>query len=168
MGVTAFGNGPGSNDIGILDENQANPNSWINGYGRLDGDRGFVAKSYFGFYIAKNLFMGMSLKYRDGNPFAFFNTLYLHGQRVIYYQTIKAENEKGVKGGPREDYVGDLSMNLNYRFFLFNNEASLNLAIFNILDIGTELSEYVFSGGTRDAMEMQIPRSIRLTLQYRF
>jgi len=26
------------------------------------------------------------------------------------------------------------------------------------------LSEYVFSGGSRDAMEMQIPRSMRLSL----
>lgn len=168
MGDTAFGNGPGSNDIGILDESQANPNAWINGFGRVDGDRGFVAKSYFGFYVFKKLFMGVSLKYRDGNPFAFFNTLSAHDQRVIYYQTIKAEDEKGVKGGPREDYVADISIKLNYNFKLFNREAVLTLSLFNILDFGAELSEYVFSGGLRDAVELQIPRSIRLTLGWRF
>ena len=168
MGDTAFGNGPGSNDIGILDESQANPNSWINGFGRVDGDRGFVAKSYFGFYIFKKLFMGVSLKYRDGNPFAFFNTLSRYDQHVIYYQTIKAEDEKGVKGGPREDYVADISIKLNYNFKLFNREAVLALSLFNIVDFGAELSEYVFSGGERDAVELQIPRSIRLTLGWRF
>jgi hypothetical protein len=55
MGNTAFGNGPGSNDFGILDESQANPNTWLNGYGRVDGDRAYVGKLYFGFYLIKNL-----------------------------------------------------------------------------------------------------------------
>jgi hypothetical protein len=168
MGNTAFGNGPGSNDIGVLDESQADPNSWINGYGRVDGDRGFVAKSYFGFYITKKLFAAASLKYRDGDPFAFFNTLSLHDQQVIYYSTIKAENEKGIKGGPREDYIGDLSLQLTYNFKLFNSDAVLTLSVFNILDIGAELSEYVFSGGARDAVELQIPRSIRLMFGWTF
>ncbi len=166
MGDTAFGNGPGTNDIGILAENQADPNTWINGYGRVDGDRGFVAKSYFGFYLFKNLFISTSLKYRDGDPFAFINTLSRYGQQVLYYKTIKAEDKKGKKGGPREDYIADLSVKLNYRFKLLNRDAVLSLTFFNLLDIGGELSEYVFSGGTRDAVEMQIPRSLRLTLTW--
>ena len=164
MGDTAFGNGAGSNDIGILSESQANPNSWINGYGRLDGDRGFVAKSYFGFHLFKKLWLGVSLKYRDGNPFAFMNAVSGYDQWVLYYQTIKAENEKGVKGGPREDYIADVSVRLNYSLKLFNKEAVITLTFFNLLDVGGELSEYVFSGGTRDAVELQIPRSLRLTL----
>jgi hypothetical protein len=168
MGDTSFGNGPGSNDIGILSESQANPNSRINGFGRVDGDRGFVAKSYFGFYLARKLYMAVSLKYRDGNPFAFIDTLSKNDQWVLYYQTIKAENEKGVKGGPREDYIADVSVKLNYCFKLLNGEAVLSLSFFNLLDFGGELSEYVFSGGTRDAVELQIPRSLRLTLNWRF
>lgn len=168
MGVTAFGNGPASNDIGILDESQANPNSWINGFGRLDGDRGFVAKSYLGYYLAKKLFLSVSFKYRDGNPFAFFNTLSKYGQHIIYYATIKAENEKGVKGGPREDYLADVSVKLRYGFKLFNREAYIALSFFNLLDFGGELSEYVFSGGKRHAVELQIPRGMRLTLGWRF
>lgn len=168
MGDTAFGNGPGSNDIGIIDESQANPNSWINGFGRLDGDRGFVAKSYFGYYLSKRLYLAISLKYRDGNPFAFMNTVSKYNQYVIYYNTIKAENEKGVKGGPREDYLADVNFKLSYNFKLFNKDAILSLSFFNILDFGGELSEYVFSGGARDAVELQIPRSLRLTFSWRF
>lgn len=162
MGTTAFGNGAGTNDIGVIDESQANPNSWINGYGRLDGDRAFVGRVYFGFSLTKNLFMGMSLKYRDGNPFAFIDSTYGHGQWVLYYSTIKAEDSRGIKGGPREDYLADISLQINYRFRIFSKDASLNLAFFNILDVGYELSEYVFSGGSRDAMELAIPRSLRL------
>lgn len=168
MGDTAFGNGPGSNDIGILSESQADPNSWINGFGRLDGDRGFVMKSFFGFHLTRKLFMGISLKYRDGNPFAFINALSRNDQWVLYYQTIKAEDSKGVKGGPREDYIADVSVRLNYGFKLLGGEAVLSLSFYNLLDFGGELSEYVFSGGTRDAVELQVPRSLRLTLNWRF
>jgi hypothetical protein len=168
MGVTAFGNGPASNDIGILDESQANPNSWINGFGRNDGDRGFVSKCYLGYYLGKKLFLAVSLKYRDGNAFAFYNSLNQYEQQIIYYSTIKAEDEKGVKGGPREDYVADISVQLNYKFKLFNRDAVLRLSFFNLFDFGAELSEYVFSGGLRDAVELQIPRSMRLTFQWQF
>ncbi len=168
MGVTAFGNGPGSNDIGVINESMANPNSWINGFGRLDGDRAFMGKIYFGRYLAKDLSLGVSFKYRDGSPFAFIDSLYEYNQWVLYYSTIKAEDEKGVKGGPREDYVGDLSFKLNYRFSLFNKEASASLEVFNVLDLGHELSEYVFSGGSRDALELNIPRSVRFTLTMNF
>jgi len=168
MGNTVFGNGPGANDIGLIDETMANPNSRINSFGRLDGDRGYMAKLYFGFYWFKNLFMGVSLKYRDGNPFAFFEYLNDHEQWVIYYQTIKAEDERGVKGGPREDYLSDISIKFSYKIRFLNNDMILGLSIFNLLDFGQELSEYTFSGGTRDAIELQIPRSLRFTITYSF
>jgi hypothetical protein len=165
MGYTTFGNGPGANDIGILDEAQANPNSWINGYGRVDGDRAYVGKMYFGFYVLKNLFLGANLKYRDGTPFAFINTVQAYEQRVFYLQTIQAENWKGIKGGPRRDYLSDVSIKIRYFFKLFNWDAEIHFTLFNLFDFGSELSEYVFSGGTRLANELQIPRSLRVGLQ---
>jgi len=164
MGYTAFGNGPGANDIGILSESQANPNSWINGYGRVDGDRAYVGKMYFGFYITKKLFIAASFKYRDGNPFAFINTRYDYDQRILYLDTIQAENEKGKKGGPREDFLSDISIKIKYNFKLFNWKTELYVSLFNLFDFGTELSEYVFSGGDRLAHELQIPRSLRMGL----
>lgn len=168
LGITAFGNGPGSNDIGVVDESMANPNSWINGFGRVDGDRAFLAKLYFGFYIARDLFFGASFKYRDGDPFAFIESVYDHDQWALYYATIKAEDEKAVKGGPREDFLGDISFNLDYKFKLFKKDARISLALFNLFDIGQELSEYVFAGGSRDAVELNIPRSLRLTFEMEF
>ncbi len=104
MGYTAFGDGPGANDTGILAESQADPNAWGNGYGRLDGDRAFVAKLFFWRRLARNLFLGGSLKYRDGDPFAFMGLLRRNGQTIVYYETIKGEDAQGRKGGPREDF----------------------------------------------------------------
>jgi len=168
MGHTAFGNGPSANDIGVLDESQANPNSWINGFGRVDGGRAFMGKIYFGFYITKGLFVAANLKYRDGAPFAFIDTHLSHGQRVLTFKTIQGENEKGVKGGPREDYVSDISVKVRYEFKVFGRDAEVFVSLFNLNDLGSELSEYVFSGGWRYANELQIPRSIRAGLTIRF
>jgi len=164
MGYTAFGNGPTANDIGILSESQASPNSWINGYGRVDGDRAYMGKMYFGFFVIKNLFISASFKYRDGHPFAFINTLSAYSQRILYLKTIQAENEKGIKGGPREDFLSDISVKIKYTFKLNNWDAEIYVSLFNLCDFGTELSEYVFSGGDRYASELLIPRSLRMGL----
>ncbi len=162
MGYTAFGNGPEANDIGIISESQAFPNSWINGFGRVDGDRAFVSKIFFGYYLAPRLFLGGSIKYRDGNPFAFINAFQRNGQWILTYQTIKAEDEHGIKGGPREDCVWDFNFKLGYDISLLGKKGRLELSLFNLLDLGSELSENVFSGGERLANELQLPRSLRL------
>ncbi|RLE01636.1 MAG: hypothetical protein DRI99_01845 [Candidatus Aminicenantes bacterium] len=165
MGYTSFGNGPTANDIGLIDESQAFPNSWINGYGRVDGDRAFVGKMFFGFYLHPRLFLSASLKYRDGHPFAFIDTYQIGEERLFVFQTIQAENKKGIKGGPREDYLSDISLKLTYLLPLKQPRIDLSLSLFNAFDFGSELSEYVFSGGKRYALELQIPRSLRLNLQ---
>jgi hypothetical protein len=167
MGRTAFGNGPTANDIGIISESQAFPNTWINGYGRVDGDRAFVGKVFFGHYIFKRLFLSASVKYRDGNPFAFMAAFKENGQWLITYQTIRGEDEHGVKGGPREDCVWDFNFKLNYEFSLFGKKGRLELAVFNLLDFGLELSENAFTEESRRlANELQLPRSLRLGLEF--
>ncbi len=162
MGTTAFGNGPEANDIGIISESQAFPNSWVNGFGRVDGDRAFVGKVFFGWYLRPRLFLSGSVKYRDGNPFAFISAFQRNGQWVISYQTIKAEDEHGRKGGPREDCVWDFHFKIGYDVSLLGGRGRLELSLFNLLDFGSELSENVFSGGARLANELQLPRSLRL------
>jgi len=167
MGRTMFGNGPGTNDIGLLDESQADPNANINAYGRVDGDRAYLAKVYFGFRVANGLTLGADVKYRDGTPFAFLDTFILYDQRVIAYRTIKGDNEQGQKGGPRKDYLTDISLKLTYDFTLFGQKVSADLAVFNLLDLGSELSEYVY-GSRRFANELQLPRSYRFGLNVEF
>jgi len=167
MGTTAFGNGPTANDIGIISESQAFPNTWINGYGRVDGDRAFVGKIFFGFYLFKRFFASASIKYRDGDPFAFFSAFKENDQWIITYQTIKGENEHGLKGGPREDCIWDFNFKLSYEFTLFGKKGRLELAAFNLLDFGLELSENVFAAESRRlANELQLPRSLRLGLEF--
>jgi hypothetical protein len=162
MGYTAFGNGPEANDIGVISESQAFPNAWINGFGRVDGDRAFMGKIFFGCFLAPRLFLGGSVKYRDGDPFAFINAFQRDGQWVLTYQTIKGEDAHGKKGGPREDCIWDFNFKLGYDISLFGRKGRLECSVFNLLDFGGELSENVFSGGERLANELQLPRSLRL------
>lgn len=165
MAETAFGNGL-ANEPGNIDESMADPNSRIHAFGRVDGDRAFVGRLTFGFQPLRRLFFSASLKYRDGNAFAFFNTLQRGEQLIIYYKTIKAEDEHGKKGGPREDYLTDINLRLAYRLRLFGAAAEISLTGTNLLDFGSELSENVFSGGSRNSVEMQIPRSVRLGISF--
>jgi hypothetical protein len=165
MGYTAFGNGPEDNDAGVISESQAFPDSWINGYGRVDGDRAFVGKVFFGRYLSPRLFLGGSIRYRDGEPFAFIDAFRRDGQWVITYRTIRGEDGKGRKGGPREDCIWDFNFQLSYELSLFGRKARLEMAVFNLLDFGEELSENVFSGGERLANELQLPRSLRLGIE---
>ncbi|MDD8013351.1 MAG: hypothetical protein PHX05_07730, partial [Acidobacteriota bacterium] len=136
MGTTAFGNGPEANDIGVISESQAFPNSWINGYGRVDGDRAFVGKVFFGCYLSKRLFLGGGVKYRDGDPFAFIDACRRDNQWVLTYQTIKAEDKNGKKGGPREDCIWDFNFKLGCDMTLFGKKGRLELSVFNLLDFG--------------------------------
>lgn len=167
MGNTIFADGP-SSDLGLLDETMANPNSSINGFGRVDGDRGYVGKMFYGFHLGEKSTLAFTVKYRDGSPFAFINAVNRHGQWVFFYDTIKGEDEKGQKGGPRENSIIDVSARFAHQFKIMGKPAMFYIEGFNLLDLGYELSENVFSGGRRDPNELQIPRSVRLGLNISF
>ncbi len=169
MGTSIFGNGPCSNDLGIIDESMANPNSLINGFGRMDGDRAFVAKIFYLKYIGQRLSIGISAKYRDGNPFAFINSLYDYNQFIFWQMSIKAADFKNKGNGPREDYLSEVNLQFNYHFKIKENNCYLSLGLYNILDAGYELSENVFSQDKlRLPNELNIPPSIRLSLILQF
>ncbi len=167
MGYTSFGNGI-ENDISYLSFTMASPNTWINGFGRVDGDRAFIGKLYFLKYILKNLILSFTIKYRDGDPFAFISYERYGNEILMYYKTIIAEDRYGVKGGPREDYLSDVSLKLSYIKKFSNKKLLLSLEIFNVLDIGAELSENVLDDSGRYSIEKQLPRSMRFSLRYIF
>ncbi len=167
LGETAFGNGADSNDYLALSESSADPNSWINRYGRLDGDRAFVARLVYALYLSKRFSVGLTAKYRDGNPFAFLSTQVIDDQLVMQQLSLKGEDERGTKLGPREDYLSEINLKLAYRFPLLGGQGTVSLEWFNLVDVGYELSEYVYISTERLPMELNLPRSIRLGFSWR-
>lgn len=166
LGETPFGNGPGSNDYLAVSETSADPNSWINNYGRLDGDRAFVAKLAYAIFLTKRLSFGLSAKYRDGNPFAILSARMIEDQLIMQHDTLKGEDQYGNKLGPREDYVSEVNLRFSYRIPIFGGLGSISLEWHNLIDVGYELSEYVFTHIGRPPMELTIPRSIRLSFSW--
>lgn len=167
LGETPFGNGPDSNDFLAISESSADPNSWYNSYGRLDGDRAFVARLVYALHLSKRFSVGLTAKYRDGNPFAFLSTRLIDDQLIQLQESLKGEDEHGNKLGPREDYLSEINLKLAYRFPLFGGQGTLFLEWFNLIDVGYELSEYVYIADQRLPMELNIPRSIRIGLSWR-
>jgi len=166
MSRTAFGNGPGSNDMGVVDWSMANPNSNINGYGRTDADRAYVGKLAWGVQIIDRLWSTVTLRYRDGRPFAQMAINEQGGQAAFSYQTIRGETIAGKKGGPREDYLLNVNYELSYDFAIFCRAgARVALIVTNLFDLGHELSENVYANGTRQPLELEIPRNILLRLE---
>ncbi|MDD8013078.1 MAG: hypothetical protein PHX05_06345, partial [Acidobacteriota bacterium] len=97
--------------------------------------------------------------------FAFIDACRRDNQWVLTYQTIKAEDKNGKKGGPREDCIWDFNFKLGCDMTLFGKKGRLELSVFNLLDFGGELSENAFSSDAeRLANELQLPRSLRLGL----
>lgn len=125
MAVTTFGNGFVTNDIGNIDFSMANPDTWINGYGRVDNDRAYVGKGVFGFKLFGFLWNSLTIKYRDGQSFAFYGiyeNLMSDGneQAALLYNSIQAENEIGLKGGPREDSLWNFDYKISINDFIIN------------------------------------------------
>ena len=163
MGYTAFGNGPTANDIGIISESQAFPNSWINGYGRVDGDRAFVGKIFFGYYLSQRLFLSASIKYRDGNPFAFINAFKKKASGSSPTRPSRPRTSTARRAVPGRIASGISISSSVMRSLCSAKKAGWNCRCSTFWISACELSENVFSDESRRlANELQLPRSLRL------
>jgi len=170
LGITdsGVGNGPLSNDPGYLTELGADPNGLINTYGRVEGDRAFTARLSAAWSLGRGWWLGLSAKYRDGTPFAFIRQWRVGDQLVLQNQTIKALDALGSGHGPREDYVGELTLQLSREWALRRGGTfRLALVAANILDAGYEVSEWALqTDGRRLPNEINAPPSLRLKLDW--
>lgn len=81
-GPSALGCGPGSNNIGILSETTANPNTHrvlenLQGkypaVSRYDQDRAYIARLAFAYNVNSHIELGANGSWTDGQPFAFYH-----------------------------------------------------------------------------------------------
>jgi len=164
MAETPLGNGPTA-DARSIGEAMADPNVRTFAFGRVDGDRAFVLRVYGIRHLSSRVSLSASLKYRDGTPFAFLAVARSAEGAALYPLTIKGEDEHGKKGGPREDCIWDLGLAVHWRFTMAGRSCRLSLQGFNLLDPGSELAEDAFAGNLRRALELELPRSLRLSLE---
>jgi hypothetical protein len=175
VGFGSLGNGVLHNNIDVLSENSSNPNLHNYRIGRLDSDRSFIGRFLFSYKISEKINLSFQFKYKDGQPFAVYNTYFSENgdntQIAIQNYNTKGDNPFTGDFGRRKDAFFDSVLGLTITGKLFKNNYSTNISIYNIYDFGTELSEYVFSPdltNDRYTLELNIPRGIMFSFKYSF
>lgn len=169
--VTGFapaGNGPDYNDYAVISESTADPNRLVNSSGgRLDSDRAYKGNLLIGWNILDDLSTGMTVKYRDGEPFS---------QHRIYRDengipVIIMNNERGNwdnRGLGRYTFSWNIDIRLRYTPLVWGNRVAATLDIYNVLDSSTEIVESNNIEDEREALEAVPPRMIKIGLSVLF
>lgn len=185
VGLSALGNGPVSNNIGVLSETTANPNTLRNlgnptgaypAVGRLDQDKAYVCRIYLGYNVCRNFRFGVTGRWTDGQPFSFFNTATYTDANGNTQVAINPRSSRGINPtdgnfGCRESAIFNIDIHAQVRWMLHRHAMSLNLLCYNAYDFGNVLTEYTFPQGVRGDnargpnMTLTIPRGIIATLK---
>ncbi len=182
-GLSTLGNGPLHNNLGVLSESSANPNTLINtanpdsdymAVGRLDQERAYILRMFASYNLNKKLGFALNLKFKDGQPFSYFDhsTQYdTQGNRqvAVYPSTTRGINTFDNDFGTREDAFFNVDIRATYRTQIGRGLCEMQLSFYNIYDFGTELTEYTFDQdleSSRYAMSLNIPRGLIFSFKY--
>lgn len=188
-GASALGNGMQTEDIQVLSESLASPNSrlvnanmqqedaGIRSLGRLNQDRAYIARLQLGVNITENWQLSLSGKFRDGIPFCHYRT-YIdtdaagHSQAVVWAANTRGINVRDGNFGQRTDSFFNFDLRLKYRGAIKGVPFSVQAVCYNVWDFATELNEYCmyYDGATgkdltgqRTPLSLCTPRGLLLT-----
>lgn len=173
VGYGALGNGVLHNNVDVLSESQANPNTYIKYLGRLDTDRSYVGNIFLSYKANERWTMLFSAKYKDGQPFNTYSTALAgsgeNQQAAIWSRGIPGDNPFTGEFNKREDAFWNMELRTRYTAQLNQHPLQLELGIYNFFDLGLEIAEYGFGQGVLDgrpALDVQTPRGIQFALAY--
>lgn len=178
-GFSALGNGVLSNNVGILSESTAEPetgqtvvfsNLPYQANGRLDQDKAYIARLQVTYNACKYFSIGLNFKFKDGQPFTNFTTRKeSDGSVTILPQDARGINLANNAFGKREDAFFNLELRATGRWGVKGIPMSVEVQCYNLYDFGTELTEYTFedyaSIPSRTPMSMCIPRGLLCTFR---
>lgn len=169
VGRTTPGNGPLANDPGILSRSSANPTLAAGALANTDADRAFLTKAVLGLRLVDTLWGFVSVRHRDGQPFAFAEPrVGPSGQVVLVPDSPRGSPFVYTRplAGPREDFRLDLDVELSWTRTLGDARLRVSALVANLLDMGNELGEVQVrpARAGRGALESQIPRSLVLSV----
>ena len=177
-GYTGLGNGPNSNTMGVLSETTANPNTQMAvanpkgqhaGVGRMDLDKGFVARFYLGYNICQWVQAGLTIKWTDGKPFTAYHYYYDRStcQMAILPETSRGTNPTDGHFGTRHGAVYNIDLHLQGQWTVRGVPMRLNVECYNIWDFCHDLAELSFAQDRPDAFRasiiMNVPTGILAT-----
>ena len=185
VGLSALGNGPASNNIGVLSESTANPNTFNTienadgrypGVGRLDQDKAYVCRIYLAYNVCRWLQFGITGRWTDGQPFAYFNTSIQTDDNGDTQVAVRPGSSRGINPtdghfGCRESALFNIDFHARLQWTLANHPMSFSLLCYNLYDFGNVYNEMCFPQGVRGnvsrgpSMALTIPRGIIGTLK---
>ena len=185
VGLSALGNGPASNNIGVLCESTANPNTHstiqnANGkypaVGRLDQDKAYVCRIYLAYNPCEHFQFGITARWTDGQPFVFFNTFTNTDANGNTQVAIRPCCTRGINPtdnnfGCRESALFNIDLHARVQWTMKGHHTSLSLLCYNLYDFGNVYNEMCFPQGVRGLNQrgpnftLTIPRGIIGTLK---
>jgi hypothetical protein len=176
VGWGPMGNGFMHNNLNVLSESLANPNTYVRYLGRLDSDRAYLVRGLASYKWTDRFSTSLRVKYKDGQPINLFDTrlnedMSGNNQVAIWNNQIKGTNPFTGEFGQRESGFWNYDINLTYRADIGSRKMNFSMDIYNLLDVASTLNNYTFTPGNpgeRFTMEVQIPRGFILTAEYFF
>lgn len=185
VGLSALGNGPAANNIGVLSESTANPNTFATienadgkypGVGRLDQDKAYVCRIYLAYNVCRWFQFGINGRWTDGQPFVFFNTATqtdADGNTQLAIRPVCSRGINPTDGdfGCRESALFNFDLHARFKWTVKQHPMTLDLLGYNIYDFGNVYNEMCFPEGARGLMQrgpnmtLTIPRGIIGTLK---
>ncbi len=177
-GITSLGNGPLHNSLGIISELQGDPNQDFRSLGRLDPDRSYIGKILLNYWPTDDFVVTANLKYQDGQPIGkwgyHLNSNAGETSLAFLRENVSGDNLFLYNGefGTREDALWIFDLKFLFLFTVYEEQdLSLYVNFYNLLDVGRSLLEYTFfkpNEENRDVIEIQIPRGIQIGLKLRY
>lgn len=167
VGFGSMGNGVLHNNLSVLSESMANPNTYFYYTGRLDADRSYIGRLLISYNVTDKLSFAFQYKYKDGQSLNSFGTAISNNQIAIWNSNVKGDNPFTGQLSRREDCFYNTEIRARYKFYFADKLFDVNLTVYNLLDLGFQLSEFTFppkiDNGKRWVLETQIPRGFLLS-----
>ncbi|MBO4454323.1 MAG: hypothetical protein J5761_04625 [Paludibacteraceae bacterium] len=156
-GLSTLGNGQLHNNIGVLVESSANPDTYralsgsslpYPGNCRLNQDKSFILRMQVTYNACRYFSIGFNGKFKDGQSFSTFTATPAvvngHPQVAIVHSDAKGINMANGNFGKREDAFFNLELRATGRWWVRDVPMSLEVMCYNLYDFGTALTEYTF------------------------
>lgn len=195
VGYCGLGNGPGSNNVGLLSESTANPNTFLvvqnsivdgakgcyPAAGRYDQDRAYICRLALSWHINNHVQIGALGSWTDGQPFVYYRTFVRPSgssgigvsadpaQVAIVNGCSRGINPTDGNFGCRESAIFHIDLHARFQWQMMGHSTELFLQSYNVYDFGNVLNEYCFPQGFSEGrgpnMCLTIPRGIIASLK---
>jgi hypothetical protein len=160
--AAAIGFLPTENDQDVLGNLFVDPNAATASRGQLFQDRSHVVKLAGTYRFGRGVRLGVLARYQDGQPFARL----VVAPNLTQGPTLARAYHNG---GSAFTYIGTLDVRLQKTFAVGRSQVDAGIDVYNLPNLGNEVSEYVVSGPRfRAPTALQPPFTVLAGLRVKF